>query len=367
MKKATALFLAAVLTVSGVLALFGGTGFPVLSFGALSSGSFSAGIESFFSENLPGRDRLSQLAVRLLYLSGRREFDGIFIGADGSLLKNIEPPETDSTAGQAEAIGEFVSDHRAGACVMLIPTAVIIKQQEINSAAADRLYNQRHMISAVYAALSGKAVTVDVYQSLFAHRGEYIYYNTEENLTSLGGYYVYSEYASAMNLRVRPISDFNVAYAAHGFKGSLASGALGEYASGDFVAMYAYTQYEREYTVTHTAADGTRTVQQGLYDRQTVWSDPTDILLGGLAPVTEIETNGPYEEWLLVFGDETAKGWLPFLANHYAHITFVDLGAATDDMLAAIRVSDYQQVLFAYSADTFMKGAGLDRLTLLAE
>lgn len=367
MKRGIALFLVAVLAVSGVLALLSGQGFPIPSFVALSSGSFSAGTESFLSENLPGRDQLSQLAVRLLYLSGRREFDGIFIGEDGSLLKNIEPPETDTTAASAEAIGNFISDHRAGACVMLIPTAVIIKQQEISAAAAGRLYNQRHMISEVYANLSGKAVTVDIYQSLFAHRSEYIYYNTEENLTALGGYYVYSEYASALKLRGRPISDFNVAYAAHGFKGSLASGALKEYANGDFISLYAYTQYNREYTVTHTAADGTRTVQESLYDRQTAWNDPTDILLGGLTPITEIETNGPYEEWLLVFGDKTAKSWLPFLANHYAHITLVDLDTATDDMLAAIRVSDYQQILFAYSADTFLNGAGLDRLTLLAE
>ncbi|HNW04149.1 MAG TPA: DHHW family protein [Oscillospiraceae bacterium] len=367
MKKIVALFLASALAVSGILALLHGTDFPIPSFGALSSGDFSAGMESFFSKNLPGRDELSLLADRLLYLSGRREFDGVFLGEDGSLLKNIEPPETDVTAASAEAIGNFVSDHRVGACVMLIPTAAVIKQQEINSAAADRLYNQRHMISEAYATLSGKAVTADVYQSLFAHRGEYIYYNTEENLTALGGYYVYSEYASALNLRGKPISDFNVAYAAHGFKGSLAKGVLADYAAGDFVAMYAYTQYEREYSVAHTSADGVRTEQQGLYDRQTASQDPTDVLLGGLAPVTEIETDGPYEEWLLVFGDATAKSWLPFLANHYAHITYVDLGAATDGMLAAIRVSDYQQVLFAYSAETFLEGAGLGRLTSLAE
>ncbi len=367
MKKAIALFLAAVLTVSGVLALLSGKAFPIPNFGALSSGSFSAGIESFLSENLPERDKLSQLAVRLLYLSGRREFDGVFLGEDGSLLKNIEAPETDTIEASADAIGDFISDHRAGACVMLIPTAVIIKQQEINSAAADRLYNQRHMISEVYADLSGKAVTVDVYQSLFAHRSEYIYYNTEENLTSLGGYYVYSEYASALNLRVRPISDFNIAYAAHGFQGSLASGALGEYASDDFIAMYAYTQYEREYTVTHTAADGTRTVQEGLYDRQTAWNDPTDILLGGLTPITEIETNGPYEEWCWSSAMRPRKAGCRFWQTHYAHITFIDLAAAPDSMLAAIRVSDYQQVLFAYSADTFLEGAGLDRLTLLTE
>ena len=89
------------------------------------------------------------------------------------------------------------------------------------------------------------------------------------------------------------------------------------------------------------------------------------MVFGGISPVMDI-VSGEDGGTLLVFGDETAKSWLPFLAVHYAKVTFVDLNSVSDSLLLNISVSDYGQALFAYSVGTFASGIDFDRLDSLS-
>jgi len=365
-KKLTAVIIMLAIVLSSAVAVANAGYFPSLSVEGVKSGSFARETDGIFSSFIPQSAKLREVALRLRYVSGQREFDGIYIADDGSLIKNMEAPPSGTVEAAVNALTNFVEAHGQRTYLMLVPTAAVIKQQEIAPYAAETLYNQRHMISDCYQQLAGTVTTVEVYQTLFNHRAEYIYYNTAENLTGLGGYYVYQELCSRMGLRVRGISAFDIDYGAHGYYGELASGLLGEYAVPDVVSMYEYSAYTREYTLTRKLADGTSQSHQGLYYSESeVGDDKTDMVFGGLAPVIEMDMVSPYSEWLLVFGDETAKSWLPFLANHYAHITYVDLASATKEMLAAIDVTDYQQVLFGYSTESLSGAAGLENLVYI--
>ena len=79
-----------------------------------------------------------------------------------------------------------------------------------------------------------------------------------------------------------------------------------------------------------------------------------DIFVGGLSAVTTIQTNSPYKASLLVFGDKTALTFLPFLANQYSTVTLVDLFQLGSQEYESLSLLDYDQVLFAYSIETFM-------------
>ena len=65
---------------------------------------------------------------------------------------------------------------------------------------------------------------------------------------------------------------------------------------------------------------------------------------------------------ILIFGDESAKSWLPFLASNYEKITFVDLNAVSEDLLFSVKAKDYGQILFAYSTATFSSGIDFEKL-----
>ena len=54
--------------------------------------------------------------------------------------------------------------------------------------------SQRYNLDLISSSLMYNVHNIDIYNTLDAHKSEYIYYRTDQNLTSLGGYYAYLEY-----------------------------------------------------------------------------------------------------------------------------------------------------------------------------
>lgn len=328
---------------------------------------FTGGLEEQIAENIPFKDELSALMTGIRYASGVRYFDGTYIGNDGSLIRDIESPSSRTVALTKNYVLSFAEEHHCGTYFMLIPTAAVIRQQEIASYAAENIYNQRHLINEMYSEFYGTLSTVDVYQALFNRRSEYIYYHTEDLPTNLGGFYIYQELAARLNLRPKTLKEFSSAYAAHNFYGSLAEEKIKPYAASDFMSLYDYVGEQKSFTVTHFYNDGTEYTSEGLYSYdEEKFEDKTDMVFGGLSPVMEINSGDEEGGTLLVFGDEAAKSWLSFLAVHYGKITFVDLNSASEGLLSEISVYDYDQALFAYSVGTFASGIDFGKLDSLS-
>lgn len=358
MKKAAAMgVLVLVLTVTAaVLVGLFQTGFP-------ENGTFLEKTETAVSENIPFREEIQTLMTKIRYRSGVRYFDGIYVGNGGVLLLDVEKPGSRVIATAKSRVLDFARQKPGETYFMLIPTAVVIGQDAIATYAADGLYNQRQFINSFYSEIYKTVGTVDVYQDLYNRRQDYIFYRTEDLPTSLGGYYLYEELSGRLGLRPRSLSDFSAAYVDHDFYGSLATKALAPYAKPDFLTLYEEAPEHRRYTITHWNDDGTKTETEGLYRPfGEDLPDKTDRILGGLSPVTEIVAEGEEESSLLVFCDETAKSWLPFLAGHYGKITAVDLDRATEEQLSAITLDDYSKVLFAYGFRSFSEGVDFSRL-----
>ena len=88
------------------------------------------------------------------------------------------------------------------------------------------------------------------------------------------------------------------------------------------------------------------------------------MVLGNLSPVIEITGSGSsgLSGSILIFGDESAKSWLPFLSTNYERITFVQLNSSNENLLSEIYPKDYDQVLFAYSTADFAVGIDFEKL-----
>lgn len=93
-----------------------------------------------------------------------------------------------------------------------------------------------------------------------------------------------------------------------------------------------------------------------LYDMEKLSSEnPMEVYLGERGTMTAIYVeDGPYSQRLLVFADKSCLSWLPMLANHYEEVLLVDLESATSEEIRYLDTFYYDQVLFAYSTDTFM-------------
>lgn len=338
------------------------TGNAFLHINVNSDSSFLQKMQESYIDSMPYKERLSSLITSLQYMTGIRYFDGIYIGDDGSLLKDINVPSTRNLATAKNYIMAMAEkSHNTYFC--LIPTASVIKQQEIEGYVAEKLVNQRQIMNEMYSSLYGSTKTVDVYQTLFSRRNEYIYYHTEDMPTGLGGYYIYRELGNRMGNLSKDLSSFSTIFRQHNFYGSLSNDIIQKYASSDFVSLYENIQSEHQYKVAHIDENGKTTIQDGLFlpDEEEL-ENKTDMILGGLSPITVISNENKGGNTLLVFTDESAKSWLPFMAENYDYIKVVDLDKAPEKELRKIDISKFDDILFSYSMNHFTEGIDFTKL-----
>lgn len=320
--------------------------------------------EKLVSENIPFREEILGIFAQVRYLSGVRHFDDIYIGSGGSLLKDIQKPTSRTFSAAKNYILSYSENNQIKPYFMLIPTSSVILQQEIENFGSEDIYNQRYMISQMYSQFEGKVRTADVYQTLFDRRGEYIYYHTEDLPTSLGGYYIYGELCSRLGIKQKTMDDFSSAYVSHGFYGGLTTEFFRPFVSSDFITLYEYIGEKNSPVVEHYSSGGRSRVQKGLYVYKDDFEDKTDIFLGGISPMMNITRigNSESEGSILIFGDKTAKSWLPFLSLNYGKTTFIDLNNISPELLSKIETNDFDQVLFVYSTATFTEGIDFSKL-----
>ena len=333
-----------------------------------SGGTFTENIELAISQNLPLRNSFSDLMDTILYASGVRKFDNIYIGSNGSLLRDIEAPNQRTFSAAKSYILGYSEKNQIKPYFMLVPTSSAILVHEMDNFAAKDIYNQRNMILKMYSAFDGLVRTADIYQTLYDHRTEYIYYHTEDMPTSLGGYYIYGELCSRLGIKQNEMDSFSAAYVAHGFYGSLATDFLRVHSKPDFVTLYEHVGSTKTVMVEHYNENSPSKVTSGLFIySEDSFSDKTDMILGGTSAKMEIYFSESHSEEtsILIFGDESAKSWLPFLISNYGRITFIDLNLISEKTLSSIKTSEYDQVLFAYSTATFSSGISFEKLEYL--
>ncbi len=283
---------------------------------------------------------------------------GFFVG-DGYIMKNIDPPIAAYVRENSERIVEFAEGMRqfnAQTYLMLLPTSGAILQQKLPAYANTVMVNQRQLISEVYGSVSGAVVAIDAYAPLIQRQNQYIYYRTENNLTSLGGYYVYAAMLQRMSLGEAALNQFGVDHHEAGFYGALAESAGRTGAQSDSISLYRYSTTNRvplEFMVRHTDSDGERKLYRTLYPELGAASEPLDVFLGGLSAVTEILSSQPFAARVLIFGDSTALSYASFLAANCTHVTIVDLSLPLNS-ISWVNPADYEKVVFAYGVESFM-------------
>ena len=321
--------------------------------------SAGEGLEGYVRARMPLSGTFGQIQLNLLLLGGQGEQHGVFISSAG-LMKRIGPADDDIVAANIGAVRDFAGslteigdDFRSiPVFFSILPSSAAILQQ--NLPPFSNTINQRQFIVDVYGALSGHVTAIGVYETLLSRRQQYIYYRTQDNFTSLGGFYISSQMLTRMLGSPAPtLAAYDFTYPKSNFYGELYQISPYRGIAPDTLTLFHYNSFDRQYVVTHSVP-GAQQMFHTLFPEHLIdLGRPMDVFLGGLSSITNIYSTTPYQRNLLVFGDHTALAYAPFLANHYRLITIVDIfdpGAG----LAGVRAENYNQVLFAYGAETFM-------------
>lgn len=312
-------------------------------------------MDVYLTEHLPARQVLAGWNLSIRALGGQREYKQIFISGE-ELIPILDPPVDSFVRENTAAILRCAEVVGIPTYCVIIPTASAIRQESLPPFARTQVVNQKQIIEDVYSQMIGRVTITDAYTTLFNVRDQYLYYRTEDNLTALGGYHLYTALGSKLleGSQSPSMSDYDIEYVKSDFYGRLYDQSPFKDARADSIAVYRYTRNPREYLVTK-GQNGENKTYHTLYPLHLLELErPMDVYLGGVTAMTRIQTNAPYQTSLLVFGDKTALSYLPFLANHYGSITLVDLFQLDTSGYQQLDLRDYDQVLFAYGIESYI-------------
>lgn len=322
----------------------------------------SMSMKELLTQSFPGQEFLRRTQVVLRSAGGSKEQNNVFLAGD-ALMKNVQPADGQVIEQNVASLLAFGAEYQKRSYVMLLPTACAVQQNKVPYSTITPLYNQKQLIDDVYKGVSGQMVTIDTYPLLRSHQDEYIFYRTDSNPTGLGGHYIYSAIAKKMGFDARGLSEFTTEHLTYDFRGDLYETSPYDAIVPDRISIHLFSRYWRSYTVTHYDQNGARRYYTLYpYHKKELGSEQ-DVILGGMSPIVDVEVANPqHVQQLLVFGDRTAQSYLPFLLIHFGRITFVDTGSVTPEQLENIQLSGYNQVLFAWSVDSFITDDQFSRI-----
>lgn len=327
---------------------------PSMAHQALSSiinpNRFGAAMESFYQQNLPLAPLLRDLYLQMKITGGAQEFDGIVLANNG-LIENFSPSQNTAFRQENTAqIRHFAESCNIPTYLMILPTACAIYQEQLPSRLT--LYNQKRFIEETYRSLAGTLTAIDVYPALYTSRTDYLYYRSDNRLTALGGYTIYQTLAARLGLT--PYLEYSLERFYHDFYGNLYDRWGYGGVCPDIITLYHNQEVDRSYRIYHWDRYEERTYY-GLYPSEaTQTGNLYNIILGGHSPRIELYAIGAPRQSLLLLGDETTFSYLPLLAPHYSHITYLDLNLLTRWEIEKLSAQGYDQVLFTCGLGSYL-------------
>lgn len=336
--------------------------FPTVSWDNIASKKFMDGFENYVSDHFVLRDDWIASKTKMELLSGKKEVNGVFILND-RLIQKIEDYDRTLVTKNIDAINRFAESAGVPCAMMLVPTACDVQQNLLDPNVP--VLNQKMLIDSIYNRLNEKVSAVDVYSSLLTSRDEYIYYKTDHHWTSYGAYLGYSAASKALGYQNIPLNSFDIQHASHNFYGTLYSKVLYDATGPDTIDYYSYAKGS---TVAAVVVDTGSKMEyrEDIYFREYLeQKDQYSSFLGNNQPVVRIYSSGALEgKKLLVIKDSYANSLVPFLTQHYAEITMVDLRYLNVGLSEKVNLSDYDQVLFVYNTVNFVEDKNVTKLNV---
>ena len=275
--------------------------------------------------------------------------DDIYI-SDKSLIKITPTPNETVTDDNIHTLKTVSSSVSMPVYTMIVPTANVILQNQLPQYAS--IWDQNEYIDNLYTSLVSVSVVIPSYDTLFVNNNKYIFYRTSDNLTSLGGYYLYSNLSQKLGFYPQKIDDFNVEYYASDYFGELFTTTGYRDIKGDDITFYRSAFYDSSIVMTVYDNNGNKAVFNDIYVKTTS-NDLSLCYPGGTFPVTNIENKAVEGNKLLIISDKTVKSVVGFLVDNYELITVVNPFADTTNYSQMQDLDEYDQILFLFFVDTF--------------
>ncbi len=334
--------------------------FPAFSLKTISDGTFMKQFESFSNDQLIGRDFLVKKRAQTEILLGKQENNGVYFAEDGYLIEQPPVLEQEIVMQNINAVKMLHSLGRFKVTLCVVPPAFEILSEKL----PDHVYKPviLNLNHAIQKELKDTGVqNADPSGILWNHRNEYIYYKTDHHQTSQGSRLSYE--ALANFLGYEPLGDeaFHPVDVSHDFLGTTYSKGLIS------VKPDTITAYEAQASATVSFPEEETESASVYFNNHLEEKDQYAFFLDGNHGLTVVHGPDKNGRHLAIFKDSYAHSLAPFLANHFETIHLIDLRYFQGDVLEYLHNNQLQDVLFYYSAPTFMTKGTLEKVTASVE
>ncbi len=336
--------------------------FPSFSIKSVLNGQYMQDVENYVNDHFFSRNFFVTFKSKIEYITGKKENNGVYVCKNGYLM---EKPQNYSEQIIAENIGAVKALYDTGRYnidVSVVPPAYEVMQEDLpDNVYRDTILKLNHALSEGF---SGTQIGYsDPTDLLKKHKDDYLYYRTDHHLTAHGSYVMYHDLAKLLGYEPLRDEDFKISNVSKEFRGTTYSKALRN-TTPDVVTEYKPLETAR--FKVRFPYDGTE-ADSMYFPVHLKMKDKYSYFLDGNHALTIVESPNKNGKNLAVFKDSYAHSIVPFVANHYESIHMIDLRYYNDDIIKYMAENDIGDVLFLYSASSFMSDESIQKVTSFAQ
>ncbi len=322
---------------------------PKFSMSQIVDGRFTSNYEKYISDQFPFRDFWIGVKSTSERLLGKRENNEVYLSRDGYLMEKFKKPDMEVISSKIHDInllGQNLLD--IDKYFMLVPNSVKILEDKLPYYAPNG--DELVYINKIRDSIHNSINFIDIYDVLYAHRDEYIFYKTDHHWTTRGAYLAYKSLMDCMDIPSHNEDYFDIKRVADDFYGSLYSKSGFRNIKPDTIELYIPKENE-ELRVEYV--DEKRVVDS-IYNLENLKKkDKYTVFLDGNYPLIKIKTNINTKDRLLIIKDSYANSMVPFLTGHFHEIYIVDPRYYDKDIDELMRDREINKLLILYNAKTF--------------
>ncbi len=326
--------------------------FPQPTVQTIVNGDWAEEIEGYLGENFGYHDSLFRLKSQMDLLLGEKLIGDVYVTED-MLLEKLAADQMQDIPQSAAVLNAFYEKYHIPTYFVLIPSASEIYEDLLPANVVKE--NQQALIRETYAGVETGVRCVDAYHILSSLTDEYVYYRTDTRWTSYGAYCVYQSAIQKMGMTAVPYNRYVISHMSTNFRGNLYERTLYEDVKSDVLDCYSYENGAAITSVIAHYADG-MTEDRGtqLYDLSKLRTDDMyDFYLGDPCAMLCIQTDLDNDRRLLVYKDDFADCFIPFLLQHYSEICVVDIEESIEVSERLSDPTDFSHVLFLCSMESW--------------
>ena len=324
---------------------------PKLSIETLGSGKFMTDAEKYVSDHIVGRDFWVAVKAWSERLSGKKENNGVYFGAQNTLINRVDEPDWSKLEQDTGYIDTLAENLSIPVYFGLIPSAAEIWKDRLPAGAPTA--DEKAIIDRLYFSTGTSAI--DLYGALASHSGEDLYYRTDHHWTSLGAFYGANAIFEAMGLEPLDLTDYSKTTVTSQFYGTSFSTSGVRWLEPDSIDIYIPDEGLKVTSYPNGALEEGR-----LYvDSKLEAKDKYSYFLGGNQPLCVIETQLAGAPNVLIVRDSYSDSLAPFLTERFSEIHLFDLRYNLTNIRSYVEEHDIDTVIVLYSFANFASDSNL--------